>query len=59
MAALEWPVRGSIVAALEAALRAPGTKIRADEVEGVAELDQYVERDEQTEQGLAPLVVDQ
>jgi hypothetical protein len=35
------------------------TKIRAGEVEGVAELDQHVERAEQTEQILAPLVVDQ
>src|SRR5262249_51827620 len=51
--------QGQHRAALEAGIRAPGTEVRTGEVESVAELDQHVERDEQAEQVLAPLVVDQ
>src|SRR5262245_26980241 len=46
-------------AAAEARLGAPAVEVRTGEVERVAELDQHVERDEQAEEVLTPLVVDE
>ena len=44
---------------LESRFPAPGLKVRARIIEGVAELDQHVERHQQPEKVLAPRVVDE
>jgi hypothetical protein len=59
IAALAGPPSGSTCEATEAGLRAPAAEVGERVVEGVAELDQHVERHEQAELMRAARVVDQ